>query len=106
MPYPFQWHRLLPWHFFLPSCARGRESWRLPPRRTLEHSNAAVGTGGPFYQTMCTATTDASGNAVCFAPAAKYFTLIKTSPGRMVYADSDLTPKWYYGNGLVKAPAF
>ncbi|MFL6106549.1 MAG: hypothetical protein ACJ72D_08520 [Marmoricola sp.] len=64
------------------------------------------GTGGFLYRDLCSGVTNAQGVVTCAGSGAQYATLLRSSPGRMVYADSDLTPYWYYGSGSAKAPAF
>lgn len=65
-----------------------------------------VGTGGRFYQILCSGVTDATGTGVCTGKGALYATLVRSSQGRLVYADTDLTPKWYWGSGWTAAPLF
>jgi hypothetical protein len=64
------------------------------------------GTGGYLFQDLCNGVTDAQGVVTCVGNGAKYASLLRSSPGRMVYASSGLTPYWYYGSGSAKAPAF
>lgn len=63
----------------------------------------SFGLGGRFFTTMCKAVTNSTGVATCTGNGARYVSLL-TSSRRIVYADSDLTPYWYWGNGWTTAP--
>ncbi len=65
----------------------------------------SFGLGGRFFTTLCTAVTGSTGVATCTGNGARYVSLL-TSSRRLVYADSALTPYWYYGSGVTTAPAF
>lgn len=65
----------------------------------------SFGLGGTFFTTMCKAVTGATGVATCSGNAVKYVSLLDPSL-RFVYANSGLTPYWYYGSGVTRAPTF
>ncbi len=65
----------------------------------------SFGLGGRFFTTLCTAVTGSTGVATCTGNGARYVSLLPSSR-RLVYADSALTPYWYYGSGVTTAPAF